>query len=146
MQSAKESNSAFCKKILLEFRSVVREAKEKHKRRYQSVFPTELALTFNGCEIFASSGTRQLLIRADDALINWIRKGFQKALDLHFKAEFEAVTASSQQFIACGEEKVFHYSGNALVVRDKIFWVPHKRMWALNVKKGTVTMEQYLKG
>ena len=107
MQSAKESNSAFCKKILLEFRSVVREAKDKHKKRYQSVFPSELALTFHGCEIFASSGTRQLLIRADNALMKWIRVGFQQALELHFQAEYNAVTASSQPFIACGEEIFF---------------------------------------
>ena len=54
---------------------------------------------------------------------------------MHFQAEFSALTALSQPFIACGEEKVFHYSGNALGVRDKICWVPDKRAWALKLKK-----------
>ena len=104
MQSAKESNRSICEQILLEFRKVVAQAKEKHKKRYQTLFPPKLALTFNGCEFFASSGTRQLMIRADDALLKWIREGLQQALDKHFQAELSALKAMSQPLIVCGEE------------------------------------------
>ena len=121
MQSAKESNSTFRKKILLEFRKVVGEAKGKHKKPFQSVFPSELALTLNKCEIFASSGTRQLLIRADDALLKWIRVGFQQALELHFEAEFNAVKASSQPLIACGEDFLFTTAAMRLVYGTRSF-------------------------
>ena len=120
---------------MLGFRKVVALAKEKHKRKFQTLFPSELAFTFNKCEMFAASGTRQLLIRADDALLKWIREGLQKALGLHFHAEYGVLKALSQPFIACGEEKVFHYSGNAPGVRDKIYWVPEKRVWNLKLKK-----------
>ena len=145
MQTAKESNSTFCKKILLEFRKVIAEAKGKHKKKFQSAFPGELALKFNGCEIFARSNTRQLHIRADDALLEWIRKGFQKALELHFDDEFKSLRASGQLvLVACGEEKVSHYSGMALGVRDKIYWVPDKRTWALKVKKEKENVHEYL--
>ena len=138
-QLAKDSNRSICKQLLLEFKNVVADAKEKHEKRYQNPFPHVLALTFNGCDIFASTGTRQLMIRADDALLKWIRKGFQQALDDHFKAELSAGKAMSQPLIACSEEKVFHYSGNALGVRDKICWVPETHGWGLNLKKETET-------
>ena len=144
MQSAKESNSTFCKKIILEFRKVVMDAKATHKKTFSSAFPSELALKFNGCEIFARSSTRQMHIRADDALLTWLRAGFQQALVTHFKAEFEAMTASSQ-LIACGEGNVFNYTGQGVGVRDKIFWIPSKRMWALSVKKEKEPIEKYLK-
>ena len=40
----------------------------------------------------------------------------------------------SQPFIGCGEEKVCHYSGSALGVRDNKYWEPEKRAWALKAK------------
>ena len=83
-------------------------------------------------------------IRADAAFVTWIRKGFQQALEAHFKSEFEAMTSSSQ-LVACGEENVFNYTGQGVGVRDKIFWIPSKRTWALSVKKETEPIDKYLK-
>ena len=144
MQSAKESNATFCKKILLEFRKVVKEAQDAHKKSYDSPFPPEIALTFNECDIFVRTSTRQMHIRADDTFLTWIRKGFEQALDAHFKSEFDAVAAHSQ-LIACGEDNVFNYTGQKLGVRDKIFWVGSKRTWVLSVRKNTEPVDQYLK-
>ena len=88
MQTAKESNSAFCKKILLEFRKVVLDAKATQKKKSSSAFPSELALKFNGCEIFARSSTRQLHFRADDALLTWIRVGSPASVGDSFRSGF----------------------------------------------------------
>jgi len=126
MQLPQELNSSICKKILLEFKMVLAEAKVKHKKEHpRSTFPSELALTFNGCVIFAHTGSRQVMIRADDGLLTWIRQGFQKALEKQYDTETSALAAMSQPLIACGEEKVSHYCGlSALGVRDKVTLLP----------------------
>ena len=107
MQLPQESNSSICKKILLEFKMVLAEANVKHKKEHpRSTFPSELALTFNGCVIFAHTGSRQVMIRADDGLLKWIRQGFQKALEKQLDTEISEVAALSQPLVACGVEKV----------------------------------------
>ena len=58
-------------------------------------------------------------------------------LEKHFQVEIAAIKAMSRPLIACGEEKVFHYSGKALGVRDKILWVPESISWTLKVGKET---------
>ena len=113
---------------------VVAEAKEKHKKRHVQGFPQELQVKFDGCEVFASAGTRQIMIRVDDVSVKWIREGFQQTFEKHIEAEMGAVKAMSQPLIACGQEKVSPYSGMCLGVRDKTFWMPEKRCWALNHK------------
>jgi hypothetical protein len=147
MQSAKESNADFCKKILLEFRKVVKEAHASHTKSYECSFPSELTLKFNGCDIYVRSRSRHMHIRADDDLLIWIRKGFQQALDAHLKAE-SGVLAADSQLIACGEDKVFKTllaSGQKLGVRDKIHWLHGKRTWVLSVRKNTEPVDVYLK-
>ena len=74
-------------------------------------------------------------IRAGDAAPKWVREGLQKMLEKHFDEEVAKQSAISQPFIACGEEKVFHYSGVALGVRDKIVWKPEERCWSLKMGK-----------
>ena len=146
MQSAKESNADFCKKILLEFRKVVKEAHASHKKSYESPFPPEITLKFNECDIFVRTTSRHMHIRADDAFLIWIRKGFQQALDAHFTAE-SGVLAADSQLIACGEDKVFKTmlaSGQKLGVRDKIHWLDAKRTWILSVRKNTEPVDVYL--
>jgi len=58
---------------------------------------------------------------------------------------WKLTSTASSQLIACGEENVFNYTGQGVGVRDKIFWIPSKRMWALSVKKEKEPIEKYLK-
>ena len=51
--------------------------------------------------------------------------------------------AMSQPLIACGEEKVFHYSGKALGVRDKIFWSPESSSWTLKLGKAKQNVSDF---
>ena len=145
MQMPKDSNSSICKQILLEFKLVVFEAKLKHKKENpKTPFPSELALTFNGCVIFANTGLRHVMMRADDGLLKWVRQGFQKALEKQYDAEVNALQAMSQPLIACGEAKVNHYCGlSSIGVRDKVTWLPDTREWRPNVKRATVSTDTY---
>ena len=93
------------------------EAKEKYKTKYKKDFSTELAVNLGGCLIIASTCTRQLLIRVGDDLNKWIREGFHSLVLKHLEEDQKTMQAMSQPLIACGEDRVFHYSGRALGVR-----------------------------
>ena len=108
----KVSISAFCKKILLEFRTVVVAAKNVHKKKYGGTFPDDLTLKFNGVDVFARSDTRQLHFRADAAFMKWIRVGFEATLETHLEDEFKSSVPENK--VGCGADKVFNYSGQAL--------------------------------
>ena len=85
--------------------------------------------------IIASTCTRQLLIRVGDDLNKWIREGFHSVVVQHPEEDQKTMQAMSQPMIACGEDRVFHYSGGAFGVRDKIVWEPDTSSWILKVSK-----------
>ena len=124
-----------CKKLLLEFKKVAAETEDKYKKQYKKEFPSELAVTLGGCLISASTCTRQLLIRVGEAVNKWIHEGFHSFVLKHVEEELKTMKAMSQPLIACGEEKVFRYSGSALGVRDKILWAPETCSWNLKLQK-----------
>ena len=75
IKRARESNAMLCKKMLLEFKKVIAEAKGKYAKQTKKDFLAELAVHLGGCLIIASTCTRQLLIRVGDDLNKWIRDG-----------------------------------------------------------------------
>ena len=111
-----------CKKVLLEFKKVIAEAKTKYLKKFKKEFPAELAVTLGDCLVVVSTCTRQLLIRVGDDLNKWIREGFLSLVVQHLEEDHRKTEAMSQPLIACGEDRVFRYSGGALGVRDKICW------------------------
>ena len=64
-------------------------------------------------------------------------------LEQHFDEEQAALQEKSMPLIACGEEKVFRYSGKALGVREKIFWVPESRSWTLKIGKEKKNLKDF---
>ena len=103
-KGANESYRLLCKKLLLEFKKVVAETKDKYKKQYKKEFPSELAVTLGGCLISASTCTRQLLIRVDKDVNKWIHEGFHSFVRKHFEGELKTLKAISQPRIACGED------------------------------------------
>ena len=100
--------------MLLEFKKVVAETKDEYKKQYKNDFPSELAVALGGCLISVSTCARQILIRVGEDVNKWIREGFHSLVLKHFEEELKTMKAMSQPLIACGEEKVVHYSGSAL--------------------------------
>ena len=135
IKGAKESNGLLCKKMLLEFKKVVAETKDKYKKQYKNDFPSEWAVTLGGCLISVSTCARQLLIRVGEDVNKWIREGFHSLVLKPFEEELKTMKAMSLPLIACGEEKLFHHSGRALGVRDKMFWTPEGSSWSLKLQK-----------
>ena len=90
-----------------------------------------------------STCTRQLLIRVGEEAGKWIREGFQSMVVLQLAEDRKAEEAISQPLIACGRERVFNYSGEALGVRDKIFWDPEDKAWYLKVSKPKHPEKEY---
>ena len=61
----------------------------------------------------------------------------------HLGEDRKNTEAMTQPLIACGEDRVFHYSGGALGVRDKICWEPDNSPWFLKVSKPKHCAQDY---
>ena len=129
--------------MLLEFKKVVAEAKDKYKKQHKKEFPPELALNVGGCLMSVSTCTRQFMVRVDKDVNKWIFKGFQPFVLKHFEEELKAIKAIFQPLIERGAEKVFRYSGSALGVRDKIFWSPERMAWTPKLQKPKEELTAY---
>ena len=73
----------------------------------------------------------------------WIREGFHSLVVQQLEEDRKNKEAMSQPLIACGQERVFRYSGGALGVRDKIFWEPENSSWFLKVSKPKHSTKDY---
>ena len=95
IERARGSNAMLCKKMLLELKKAIAEAKEKYANQYKKDFPAELAVHLGGCLIIASTCTRQLLIRVGDDLNKWIREGFHSVVVQHLEEDQKTMQALS---------------------------------------------------
>ena len=68
------------------------------------------------------------MLRADTATMRWIQGAFAETFLKIVRAESPPM---SQTYIACGLDKVEHYSGIGLGVRAKIKWSHQHMRWSL---------------
>ena len=127
-QLSRQLCKTYCRKLILEFRKVLVEHRKQHKKKIGESLPREETVLFNGFPLQTVTRTRQLMLRADPDTLKWILGSFAETFLKIVKTDS---TAMSQTHIACGLDKVDHYSGLGLGVRDKITWSHQHMRWSL---------------
>ena len=130
----------FIRYLVGKLRAAVATAKKKYPKRARHTFPEVMTFRIEGCDVRASTRTRNFHILVGPEARHWITSGLRVAISRHIGSTIQATSQLDPQ---CSESPCLQYLNYRNSVQGKVHWVPANVSWALSTTEGEEAVNEY---